>query len=300
LAVTDVENYYRPVINMLKRALKKELPDVMLLNGTYYLPWMISIAAYELKIPIVMRYAGVLSRETFCFPPRQRKIFLAMERSFRKRVYSYVFPSQLCRQAVERDVHKRPVQRAYVIPNPIKVSDNLDSRPAVERRIAAIGRWDKIKNFDVFFQLHKLLLRQKWNHSATFVTGTGRIPGFPKTVQRMAVMRPEGVFQFYRSQGLVVAPSLFETFGNVPIEAACLGVPVLVSDNMGCAEVLRLAGLGNMVMSFSDLKAVAERAKQLCGQQILPRQLNNLRKAVDPKMINEQLLGVLREAARSI
>jgi len=84
------------------------------------------------------------------------------------------------------------------------------------------------------------------------------------------------------------------------MEAACLGVPVLVNDQMGCAELLRLAGLGNMVMSFADLNAVAERAKILCGQQILPKQLNNLRKSVSPKIVNELLLGVLREAARSI
>ena len=299
----DVENYYRPVINLIKVTLRREPPDVMLLNGTYYMPWMISIAAHELKIPIVMRYAGVLSRETKNYPPRQRKIFLAMERSFRQRVYSWVFPSQICRDVVEREVYQRPVARGCVIPNPVNlacVSELNISSPSVERRIAAVGRWDTIKNFRVFFDMHRRLLRQKWKHIATIVTKTEKIDGFPRTMNRLAPMRPEGLYQFYLSQGLIVSPSLFETFGNVPLEAACLGVPVLVNDQMGCAELLRLAGLGNMVMSFADLNAVAERAKILCGQQILPKQLNNLRKSVSPKIVNELLLGVLREAARSI
>ncbi len=74
------------------------------------------------------------------------------------------------------------------------------------------------------------------------------------------------------------------------MEAACLGIPVLVSESMGCAELFKMAGLGNMVISFSDLNKVAERVKKLCGQQILPRQMNNLRKYVDPDVVNARPL----------
>src|SRR4030042_1571360 len=43
-SLKDVERSYRPIINLIKKVLKKETPDVILLNGTYYIPWMISIA----------------------------------------------------------------------------------------------------------------------------------------------------------------------------------------------------------------------------------------------------------------
>ena len=49
-------------------------------------------------------------------------------------------------------------------------------------------------------------------------------------------------------------------------------------------------------MSFDDPKKVAERVKRLCGQQILPKQINNLRKILNPKVINAEIMSILRDA----
>ena len=51
-----------------------------------------------------------------------------------------------------------------------------------------------------------------------------------------------------------------------------------------------------MVMSFKNPREVSERVKKLCGQQILPRQINNLRKTLDPKAINAKIMSILRNA----
>ncbi len=296
--IKELEKRYRPTINIVKNILNQEKPDVVLLNGTYYIPWLLSIAAYELKIPIVLRYAGVLSRETSNLKPKFRKIFLQMERSFKKRVKSFIFPSELCKRVVENEVYKEKIfSNSFVIPNPVHLLNKAPATRTVERKIASVGRWDYIKNFKDFFEIHKILKKQKWEHSASFVTGSAKIKGMPRTINRIAQMTPEEISNFYKSQGLIIVPSLFETFGNVPMEAACLGVPVLVNENMGCAEILKLAGLSKMVMPFNDLKKVAERAKELCGQHILPKQLNNLRRSLYPKTVNEQLVAVIREAA---
>ncbi|KKQ82485.1 MAG: Glycosyl transferase group 1 [Parcubacteria group bacterium GW2011_GWF2_38_76] len=295
--IKELESRYRPTIKLIKKILMQERPDVVLLNGTYYMPWILSIAAKELKIPIVLRYAGVLSRETAGLKPKARKIFQQMEKSFEKRVDSFIFPSELCKKVVEEEVYKYAVNNAFVIPNPVTIPDTIPAVRSVERRIAAIGRWDYIKNFQAYFEIHKILKKQKWEHSASFVTGTAKITRMPKSIHRVAQMSPSGISDFYKSQGLIICPSFFETFGNVPMEAACLGIPVLVNENMGCAEILKLAGLGKMVMPFDDLKKVAERAKELCGQHILPKQLNNLKKYLDPKVINEQMVAVIRETA---
>ncbi len=297
----DLEKKYRPIIEMIKATLDRETPDVLLLNGTYFMPWLVSIAADELEIPTVLRYAGVLSRETKHMKPKARKIFLEMERSFQKRVYSFIFPSNLTKKVVEDEVYKTKIKRYFVIPNPVNIPEDFAlPKRSVERRIAAIGRWDYIKNFSAFFEIHKILKRQKYNHVATFVTHEAKINGIPKSINRLAPMTPQGLWRFYTTQGLIISPSHFETFGNVAMEAAFLSIPVLISDQMGCAEILKIAGLEKMVMPFDDLKAVAERAKELCGQYILPKQLNNLRSQLDPQTINEQIYGVLREAARSI
>ncbi|MBP6948731.1 MAG: glycosyltransferase [Candidatus Pacebacteria bacterium] len=107
-----------------------------------------------------------------------------------------------------------------------------------------------------------------------------------------------GIKRFYLSQGLIISPSHFETFGNVPMEAVCLGIPVLVSETMGCSEILNKVGLSNMVISFKDIPLVTERIKELCGQSILPKQINALRKLLDPELVNEQIKSILQNAIR--
>lgn len=292
----DLEKKYRPIIQIIKEILKKDKPDVVFLNGTYYVPWLISIAAYELHIPIVLRYAGVYTKETENYKPKHKKFFNDIEKSFQKRVSHFIFPSRLCLEVVEKEILKKEIKNSFIIPNSFKIPKDQFIFKSVERRIAAIGRWDKIKNFKSYFEIHNILKKENWNHDASFVTGDSKIKLMPKSINRFASMTHHELMKFYSSQGLIICPSIFETFGNVPMEAVCMGIPVLVSENMGCAEVLKVAGLDNMVMSFDNPKEVAQRVKELCGQQILPKQVNNLRKILDPKVINAEIVSVLRDA----
>jgi len=297
----DVEKQYRPIINIIKEIFIKEKPDVIFLNGTYYIPWIISIAAHELKIPIVLRYAGIYSKETEHMKPKFRKIFNAIEKSFQKSVNYFIFPSQLCKNIVENEIIGKAIKKpTFIIPNSVNIitSEQIPIK-SVERRIAAIGRWDKIKNFQIFFKIHKELLKTHWRHEASFVTNEVKIKNAPKTIKIFAPMTHKELFDFYSSQGLIICPSLFETFGNVAVEAACIGIPVLVNENMGCAEVLKMAGLENMVISFKNIKEVVERVKKLCGQQIMPKQMNNLKKFLNPKVINSEIMSILRNAAEN-
>lgn len=293
-SIKDLERFYRPVINIVKDILRKEKPDVVFLNGTYYIPWIISIAAHELRIPIVLRYAGVYSKETENSKPHPRKLFNDIEKSFQKRSSHVIFPSRLCKDVVEKEVLKKNIKNTSIIPNPVSLPRKQKITSGVERRIAAVGRWHHIKNFEGFFDLHKILTKNGWSHEAIFVTGETKIPRFPKTINRLLPMTHEELLEFYPSQGLIISPSLFETFGNVPMEAISLGVPVLVSDNMGCAEILKMAGLEDMVVSFENSKEVAERVKLLCGKPVSRQKVNNIRKTLDPKVVNAEIMSVIR------
>ncbi|KKR02445.1 MAG: Glycosyltransferase [Candidatus Yanofskybacteria bacterium GW2011_GWA1_39_13] len=297
-SIKDLEKKYKPIIKIIKTILIKDKPDVIFLNGTYYIPWLISIAAHELKIPIVLRYAGVYTKETENFTPKFKKFFNEMEKSFKKRVGHFIFPSHLCRDLVEKEIYKKSIDNAFVISNSFNTKEDTTVFRTAERRIAAVGRWDRIKNFKEFFEIHKMLKKNGWEHEASFVTSDSKIKDMPKSINRLATMTHEELLNFYSSQGLIICPSLFETFGNVPMEAVCMGIPVLVSDNMGCAEILKIAGLGNMVISFKDRKKVVERVQLLCGQQILPKQINNVRKILNSKLINAEIMAVLRDAAQ--
>jgi glycosyltransferase involved in cell wall biosynthesis len=295
----DIKNAYKEPIRLIRDILKKEKPDVILLSGTYYIPWLISIAASQEKIPVVLWYSGILAKEAEHYSKKRRGLFYSMEREIIKKSSKIIFPSRLCKDVVEKIVIKNKIKKGYIIPNP--VSDTFTNPCAVEysieRRIAAVGRYSKIKNFDYFFRLHKELLKKKWRHTATFVTSQSDIiKKIPKSIEVIPPMNAEGIKNFYISQGLIICPSTFETFGNVPMEAVCLGVPVLVSDKMGCAEILKEVGLENMVISFDDIDSVIKRVQLLCGQSILPKQLNALRKLLDVRLISEEIRAVLLDA----
>ncbi len=297
----DAEEAYEKPVKIIRRILKETNPDAVLLSGTYYLPWLISIAAKKEGIPIVLWYSGVLSKETEHYPNKLKGLFLAMEKSVVNNATRIIFPSDLCKETVEDLVVKSKIKNSYVIPNPVAgiFTDPSAVDASIERRIAAVGRYSRIKNFDKFFELHLELQKRKWRHTASFVTNPNAdLKTMPKTIELLPSMTPEGLKKFYLSQGLIVCPSTFETFGNVPMEAACLGIPVLVSDRMGCAEVLLKVGLENMVISFDDIGKVADRARELCGQSILPRQLNALKRILDNNFVSEEIRAVLESAGR--
>lgn len=295
----EIEDCYKEPILAIRRILREAKPDVLLLSGTYHLPWLISIAAKKEKVPIVLWYAGIYTRETSHHKPEISKIYSQMEKSIVKRAKKIIFPSKLCRTVVEKEVVGRKLKNSFVIPNPISsvFTDLNVVGNSLERRIAAVGRYSKIKNFQAFFDLHKKLKQKKWYHTASFVTNHGqKIKGLPKDINVLPPMHHEGLKEFYLTQGLVICPSTFETFGNVPMEAACLGIPVLVSENMGCSEILKQVGLDNMIISFSDIDKVTDRVIQLCGQHILPKQLNALKKILDYHFIGEEIKAVLQSA----
>jgi glycosyltransferase involved in cell wall biosynthesis len=297
--LVSLERHYRESIDITRNILRETKPDVVFLSGTYYIPWLISVAARLEKIPIVLWYSGILSKETEHYPEAKRKLFAKMEYDIASSASATIFPSKICKTVVEEQVLKKKVKRSFIIPNPLPAifTETTPVDISIERRISAVGRYAKIKNFDQFFKVHKLLNKQKWNHSASFVTNADiSSKTVPKTIEILPPMTPEGLKSFYLSQGLIVCPSVFETFGNVPMEAASLGIPVLVSDTMGCSEILYKAGLKNMVISFNDSNIVVERVKELCGQSILPRQMNAIRRMLDPHLINEEIRAVITAA----
>lgn len=298
----EIERAYRGSIRILRQVLRQTKPDVVLLSGTYYIPWLISIAAYAEKIPIVLRYAGIYSLETKYMTPSRRKLYASMEQSIVRRASHIIFPSRLCRDMVLTEVVGRPIKNSYIIPNSVApiFTDPGAYEQSLERRIALVARYDRVKNFPAFFALHRELLKRKWEHTASLITKAGtKIKYIPKTVDMLPPMTREGLKKFYLTQGLVISPSTFETFGNVPMEAACLGIPVLVSETMGCAEILKKVGLGNMITSFEDISNVADQAQALCGQYILPKQMNALKKILDHRFIGEEIAAVLHDAVSS-
>lgn len=298
-SLKDVERYFKPIIALVRDILKKERPNILLVNGTYFVPWILVVAARKEKIPIVVWYAGVLSREVGHMNPKARRIFGEMERAVVRSAKRVIFPSELCKKIVREEVANiRSVRGGRIVSNPIAPLFTRISpvHSPVERRIAFVGRDTPIKNLEAFSALHKELLKLGWEHEATIVSDLSKktLKKIPKTIKVIPSMLATELAVFYSTQGLIVSPSRFETFGNVPIEAVCSGIPVLVSENMGCAEVLRESGLDRMVADFSDVRMTAHRVIELCAQSISSRHINNLRKRVDTKYVAHKIVSALK------
>lgn len=294
-SINDIKKYYRPVILEIKKLMQATNPDIVLINGTSYFPWLISLAATECSIPIVLRYHGVSTKETSHLSPRVSKLFSAMEKSFFRRVKTFIFPSNLCRDVVEKEIYQQKVAKAHIIYNPVQIPKPR-KRKSVGRKIAAVSRDSWVKNLDAFFKLHEILNEQSWRHETTLISELKDPKRLPKTIKFREPLRYDKLCQFYASQDLIIVPSHFETFGNVPMEAICMGTPVLVNKNMGCAEVLISAGFKSMIAGFSDLDEVALKVKELCGQKILLKKLNHIRQSLNPESINKRILFLLKEA----
>lgn len=294
--LNDIKKYFQPVILEIKSLLRAIKPDVVLINGTSYFPWLISLAASACSIPIVLRYHGVSTKETSNLSPSVSRLFFAMEKSFFDQVKTFIFPSKLCREVVEKEIYRKKIANAQIIYNPVQVL-KIPRKKSAGRKIAAISRDSWVKNLDAFFELHKALNKQGWTHEATLISELKNPKKLPKTIKYREPLSYDELCRFYASQDLIIASSHFETFGNVPMEAVCTGVPVLINKNIGCAEVLISAGLEDMVIDFSDLEKVATRARGLCGKKISNKQIEQVRNMLDFKKINKKICEILQKAA---
>ena len=302
-SLKDVEKKFKPIIEIVRDILRKEKPDIFLINGTYYVPWILSIAARKEGIPVILWYAGVLAKEISHFEKKQRDIFLEMEKNIIKNSSTIIFPSQICKDTILKEIlNSKKVKEGYVIPNPISpiFTKEKKQNKALINKIAFIGRNTPIKNIEAFISLHSLLKKRGWKHEATIVNGKEHkaIKNMPNDIKIIPMMLNREMNSFYQKQGLVISPSHFETFGNVPVETACTGTPVLVNKNMGCSEVFCQAGLEEMVVNFDDLELVANKTIDFCGKKIeLPR-VKNLKELVDCENISKKIIKILKDFSK--
>jgi len=75
-----------------------------------------------------------------------------------------------------------------------------------------------------------------------------------------AVSDPE---RFYAAADLFILPTLFDTFGQAVLEAMASGVPVIVGDGAGAAEIVACRGGGRIISTPANPDQLAESIKCL-------------------------------------
>ena len=137
-----------------------------------------------------------------------------------------------------------------------------------EQFILGVGRLIEKKNWlqlvEAFAEVNQGILEKKW---ALVLVGEGPDKSKIKTFCKSrpladVIMRPfasqEELCKYYALASAVVLPSSFETWGLVVNEAMAAVLPVLVSDQCGCADSLVEHGKNGYLFSPNNKSALIE------------------------------------------
>ncbi len=293
----DLKQFYKGAIEQYKIAIKEEKPDIVLINGTYYLPWCLYLASKEVGATAVLHYHGSISKETEHWQEKPRKIFKEMEKSFDSKALSYIFPSELAKQVVENEVFGHSVKKYSILPNAVPLHFFEQKVNRCKKNIGIICRWAKVKNIDFFNGLAKYNQKRGGQYIINVITDLKKNAVSRQALGRMVKFRrpvdSNEMGKFYSKMGIVLSPSVFETYGNVPQEALASGVPALISLNMGVAEIFKQLGLSEFITDFASIPNVYERIKDISGQSVSQDIREEMKGLLSPDIIHHQMLNIL-------
>lgn len=295
--LAEVETAYENVIGRYQEILKKEKPDLVLLNGTYFLPWCLDVASRNLEIPTVLHYHGILSKEVAHWEDHSRTLLEQMEKSFDRKDMFYIFPSNLAKKVVENEVFRHPIKHVSVLPNPIPQYFFDVARKQNGKNIGVVSRWSRVKNPSFILRLaHHNKNRGgqfKMNIITDLAKGTKSYKELAGLAEFQKPMDNEKLAKFYAAMAVVVSPSHFETYGNVAQEALASSTPALVNSQMGVSETFRKLGLSDWIVDFSSVRDVYSKVKEISKQEVSPKVKKMMIDEFSSEIIHRRLLDLL-------
>ncbi len=164
--------------------------------------------------------------------------------------------------------------------HPSKASPTFFERYGLPNRFRFlyVGRISKEKNLLALIDALDEVLRRGYQASLFFV-GDGphrqqlvaRCQGRP--IAFTGVLEGEELARAYASSDCLVFPSTTDTFGNVVLEAHASGLPVIVTDQGGPAEIVRRHDSG-IVVDLAQPQALADAMEKMLLDADLRRELS--------------------------
>ena len=155
-----------------------------------------------------------------------------------------------------------------------------------------VGRISKEKNVDALIDSFDEVLRRGYQAGLVFVgDGPHRQQLAARSRNRpiafTGMLEGEELARAYASADCMVFPSTTDTFGNVVLEAQASGLPVIVTDQGGPAEIVRRYESG-IVVDLGQPQALADAMEKIILDADLRRELRNrgLRSAAESKWEN--------------
>ena len=224
---------------------------------------------------------------------------LKMEQGFDVREAFYIFPSQLAKRTVEREVFGHAISRCAVLPNPVAPEFASPKHRRRSKSIGIVGRWTKIKNIDFIIRLARHNARSRLPLVINVISDlkspkdTRQFKGLMRFSKPMVNRK---LASFYGRQGVIISPSTFETYGNVAQEALASGTPAFVNARMGIAETFRKLGLNDWVVDFTSPASVLKMARMAASARVPEQAIATLRDAYSPATIFTKYSKILSSA----
>lgn len=260
------------------RLVKKLRPDVLIGWSTY------ANLVAVLVSPFVPRARLVLSERNYVpriFAPGnvswlRRRIVLALMRQFYRRANVVTANSLDNTRFLRRFIGGKPEYR--LLPNTVNLAA-LDERANEEvvlaevkgvPHILALGRLEGQKGFDVLLRAFAQVResRPDWR---LVIAGEGSARGALQALCRDLALEESvhwvgevvNPYPYYKWADLVVVPSRYEGFPNVPLEAMSLGRAVICADFRTGARELTCNGQFGWLVPVDDPQALAQTILQV-------------------------------------
>jgi glycosyltransferase involved in cell wall biosynthesis len=223
--------------------------------------------------------------------PARRRQKLLLKRLYLRWSSLFLFSSEL---EVKDSLLATEWERARSIPNPL-----VDPRKPVPRlarheerrelRIGFLGRLHPKKNLHLLIDMlprlpeHVRLVVAGDGPLAEELRGWARKLGVGRRVEWLGFVPTERRAEMLQGLDLLAMPSVFESFGVSAAEAMLHGVPVLVSQRTGIAEIIRRRG-GGVIVS-PEVGAISEAIEELDGNRTVLHEMG----AKGQQAVNEEL-----------
>ena len=174
-----------------------------------------------------------------------------------------------------------PRSKVRIIPNGIALTEppkrerssrlRLMNNIAEDKKVVLyLGRLHRRKGIDFLIKAFHALL-QETDDVALMIAGPddGYREELLRLVDSLGISRSvrfagvvDNVDDAYAMADLLVYPGILEIFGLVPFEAIMAGIPVIVTDDCGCGEIIREARCGYLV-KFGDEKTLKDTMRMI-------------------------------------
>lgn len=300
-SIKDLSNEYQSITEVFKKLIKVEKPDLIVINGTYFIPWCLYLAAKEFSIPIILHYHGIITKETEGWDCHSHSLMKQMERTFDNSRLYYIFPSHLAKEVVEQEVFGHQIHQSAILPNPIPAHFFDVNIHGGVRNVGIVARWTDVKNPAFIKKFAELNRKNRNFFKINMVTDIDQIPNKDRGISKMINLYPpmsaNKLGKFYGIMGTIICPSTFETFGNVPQEAIATRTPALIGSNMGIAEVFRQLGLEYLITDFTSVENVFEKVKEVSKLRINLKVQKKLKGIMSSDILYSQLLNIYKSSA---